>query len=118
MLREGKLGVSQKQFFEQQTWTEEQRLTSALIYIISMATIVTFFKILHYLSCYTFGTHQSDAYIIVSREIARIALVINASVNVFITFWSCKRVREELRKDIYRIKKVNPMPNNKEVNLT
>ena len=44
--------------------------------------------------------------VVVIKEMAKIAMVINASVNVFITFWSCKRFREELHKVVDILKKV------------
>ena len=50
--------------------------------------------------------NQFDIAMIVTREVGRIFLVINASVNVFITLWSCKKVREELFKMVLPIKKI------------
>ena len=50
--------------------------------------------------------NQFDIAMIVTREVGRIFLVINASVNVFITLWSCKRVREELFKMVLPIRKI------------
>ena len=50
--------------------------------------------------------NQFDIAMIVTREIGRAFLVINASVNVFITLWSCKRVREELIKMVLPVKKI------------
>ena len=50
--------------------------------------------------------NQFDIAMIVTREIGRAFLVINASVNVFITLWSCKRVRKEMVKMVRLIKKV------------
>ena len=50
--------------------------------------------------------NQFDIAMIVTREIGRAFLVINASVNVFITLWSCKRVREELFKMVLPIRKI------------
>ena len=52
-----------------------------------------------------FTPNQFDIAMIVTREVGRIFLVINASANVFITLWSCKRVREELIKMVLPVKK-------------
>ena len=43
---------------------------------------------------------------VVIKEMTRIAVVINASVNVYITFWSSKRVKEEMHKVVNPLKKV------------
>ena len=132
MVREGKLGISQNQ----ETLKEEQKMTQALICIITIATLTTLIKVFHYIMRNIFlgkahyesqnlelraGENQDDVKLesleiymlnhfkiamIVTREIGSIFLLINASVNVFITLWSCKRVRKEVVKMVRLIKKV------------
>ena len=143
MVREGGLGISQNQVSDQGTTEEEQRMTQALIHIISIATITTLIKVLHYIMRNIFlaklqsenqelesrfrnldlksGENQEDVKsgsfegymlnhfdtaMIVTREVGRVFLVINASVNVFITFWSCKRVCEEMVNMVLPMKKI------------
>ena len=132
MVREGKLGISQNQ----ETLKEEQKMTQALICIITIATLTTLMKVFHYIMRNIFlakahyesrnldlrvRENQDDIKsesleiymlnpfkiaMIVTREIGSIFLLINASVNVFITLWSCKRVRKEMVKMVRLIKKV------------
>ena len=45
MVREGKLGISQNQ----ETLKEEQKMTQALICIITIATLTTLIKVFHYI---------------------------------------------------------------------
>ena len=129
MVREGKLGV-QSQNLENEMKDEEQKMTFALIYISLITTITALLKLLYYsLKCafqvknyrdklkvahgildissiegYFLNTFNVS--VVVIKEMARIAMVINASVNVFITFWSCKRFKEEIHKVADTWKKV------------
>ena len=130
MVREGELGISQSQNLEHGLKDEEQKMTFALIYISLITTTTALLKLLYYsLKCAfqvknyrdklrvargildlssveDYFQNTFNVSVVVIKEMAKIAMVINASVNVFITFWSSKRFKEEMHQVVSTWKKV------------
>ena len=110
MVREGKLGIPQNHSSEHRISDEEQKMTIALIYISLIAAITALLTLLHYslksvfmaknyhdklsiadgaIDLVSFDDYKLNTFnmsMVVIKEMTRIAVVINASVNVFITF--------------------------------